>query len=112
VLPVTATIFSPDRWGLPTAAAEPALVHNPVDQYLQTFLIATTYDSGRVAPSLSILYDWAGALVVQPQLSYSYDPFRFIFNYSYIYASRLRGGSGISLLRDRDNVLFQVEYAL
>jgi hypothetical protein len=40
------------------------------------------------------------------------DPFRFTLSYSYLYASTLKGGSGISLLRDRDNVLFQLEYVI
>jgi len=112
VLPVQKAIYSPDRWGLPTAAADPEFVHNPVDQYLQTLLIGTTYYGGRINPSLSILYDWGGSLVVQPTFAFSQDPFRFIFSYSYLYASELRGGTGTSLLRDRDNVLFQIEYAL
>jgi hypothetical protein len=112
VLPVQKAIYSADRWGLPTAAAEPEFVHNPVDQYLQTLLIGTTYYGGRINPSLSILYDWSGSLVVQPNVVFSQDPFRFIFNYSFLWASELRGGTGTSLLRDRDNVLFQIEYAL
>jgi hypothetical protein len=112
VLPVQRAIYSPDRWGLPTAAAEPEFVHNAVDQYLQTLLIGTTYFGGKVTPSLSVLFDWSGSVVVQPNVSLSRDPFRFIFSYSYLWASDLRGNSGTSLLRDRDNVLFQLEYVL
>ena len=41
-----------------------------------------------------------------------HDPFRLIFSYNYLWASDLRGNSGTSLLRDRDNVLFQIEYSL
>ena len=112
VLPVQRAIYSPDRWGLPAAAAEPEFVHNAADQYLQTLLIGTTYFGGKVSPSLSILFDWSGSVVVQPNVAYSYDPFRFILNYSYLWASDLRGNSGTSLLRDRDNVLFQLEYVI
>jgi len=112
VLPVTGVTWSPDRWGLATAAAEPDLVHNPVDQYLNTLLIATSYYGGRVTPSVGLLYDWGGAITVQPAVTYLQDPFRFVFSYSYIYAGHLFGSQGISLLRDRDNVLFQVEYSL
>ncbi|MBX3026598.1 hypothetical protein KF840_16960 [bacterium] len=112
VLPVQRAIYSPDRWGLPTAAAEPEFVHNAADQYLQTLLIGTTYFGGKVTPSLSVLFDWSGSVVVQPNVVYSYDPFRFTFNYSYLWASELRGNSGTSLLRDRDNVLFQLDYVL
>lgn len=88
------------------------LVHNPVDQYLQTLLVATSYRSGQINPALIVIYDWYGGGVVQPQLTLSYDPFRFTMSYSYIGASSLKGASGVSLLRDRDNVLFQLEYVL
>ena len=93
-------------------AAEPEFVHNAADQYLQTLLIGTTYFGGKVSPSLSVLFDWSGSVVVQPNVTCSYDPFRFILNYSYLWASDLRANSGTSLLRDRDNVLFQLEYVL
>jgi hypothetical protein len=112
VFPVQRAIYSTDRWGLPAAAAEPEFVHNAADQYLQTLLIGTTYLGGKVTPSLSVLFDWSGSVVVQPNVTYSYDPFRFILNYSYLWASDLRANSGTSLLRDRDNVLFQLEYVL
>lgn len=112
VLPVQRTVQSTDRWGLPLAASEPEYVHNPADQYLQTLLISTTYMGGKVTPNLGLLYEWAGALVVQPAVTYLYDPFRFTLSYSYLWANDLRGGAGISLLRDRDNVLFQFEYSL
>jgi hypothetical protein len=112
VLPVTRATYSPDRWGLPSAAAEPEFVHNAIDQYLQTLLIFTTYAGGMVNPSLGVLFDWSGSLVVQPQLTLVRDPFRLIFNYNFLWASDLRGNSGTSLLRDRDNLLFQIEYSL
>ena len=112
VIPVANKVYSPDRWGFPTAAAEPDLVHNPVDQYVQTLLLATTYFGGKLTPSLTVLYDWSGSVVVLPQTTYSYDPFRFIISYSFLAANNLHGASGTSLLRDRDNVLFQVEYSL
>jgi hypothetical protein len=112
VLPVQRAVYSPDRWGLPTAAAEPDFVHNAVDQYLQTLLIFTTYAGGAITPSLGILFDWSGSVVVQPQVTLLRDPFRFIMGYNYLWAGDLRGNSGTSLLRDRDNLLFQFEYSL
>lgn len=112
VLPVTRKTYSPDRWGAATGAAEPEFVHNAIDQYLQTLLIFTTYAGGMVNPSLGVLFDWSGSVVVQPQLTLVRDPFRLIFNYNFLWASDLRGNSGTSLLRDRDNVLFQIEYSL
>jgi hypothetical protein len=93
-------------------AAEPILVKNPTDQFLQTLLIATSYYSGQITPSLTLFYDWSGSFVAIPQVTFSRDPFRFTVSYSYLEASSLKGASGVSLLRDRDNVLFQFEYVI
>jgi hypothetical protein len=93
-------------------AAQSILIHQPIDQYLQTLLIATSYYSGQISPSFTLFYDWSGAFVVLPQVTFSRDPFRFSFSYSYLEANRLKGASGVSLLRDRDNVLFQFEYVI
>ncbi|MGH7786681.1 MAG: DUF1302 family protein [Candidatus Binatia bacterium] len=112
VLPVPAYYQSPDSRGISSGAAQAVFIHQPVDTFLQTLLIATSYYSGQVSPSLGIFYDWGGAVVVQPQLTLSYDPFRFVMSYSYLEANELKGGSGISLLRDRDNVLFQLDYVI
>ena len=112
VLPVPAYNQSPDSRGIPSGASESVFIHQPVDQYLNTLLIATQYYSGQVVPSLGVFYDWSGSVVAQPQVTLIHDPFRFTINYSYLYASTLKGASGISLLRDRDNVLFQLEYVI
>jgi hypothetical protein len=93
-------------------ATQPVLIHQPVDQFLQTLLIATSYMSGQVSPNLTLAYDWSGAWLVQPQVTFSRDPFRFTFAYSFLDARHLKAASGISLLRDRDNVLFQFEYVI
>jgi hypothetical protein len=93
-------------------AAQSILVRNPSDQYLQTLLIFTSYWSGQLLPSFTALYDWSGGLALIPQITFSRDPFRFSMQYNFLYASRLKGGSGVSLLRDRDNVLFQLEYVI
>jgi hypothetical protein len=110
VLPVPALDLEPPF--LTSGAAQSVLVHNPVDQYLQTLLISTSYFSGQVSPTLTVVYDWGGAWVVQPAVTLSRDPFRFSFSYSYLSADHLFGGSGVSLLRDRDNVLFQIDYVI
>jgi hypothetical protein len=112
VLPVPAYYQSPDSRGIPSGASQAVFVHQPVDTYLNTLLIGTQYFSGQVAPSLGVFYDWGGAVVAQPGITLVRDPFRFTMSYSYLYASTLKGGSGISLLRDRDNVLFQLEYVI
>ncbi|MFN8640723.1 MAG: DUF1302 family protein [Candidatus Binatia bacterium] len=110
VLPVPAMDIEPPF--LTSGASQSVLVHNPVDQYLQTLLISTSYFSGQVNPTFTLVYDWNGAWVVQPAVQLSRDPFRFTFSYSYLTANHLFGGSGVSLLRDRDNVLFQIDYVI
>jgi hypothetical protein len=113
VLPVPAYNISPEYRGVRSQnAVDSVFVHNPIDQYLQTLLIATSYYSGQINPAQAFFFDWSGAEVVQPQITLSRDPFRFTFAYSYLTANTLKGGSGISLLRDRDNVLFQLEFVL
>lgn len=113
VLPVPAYNITSDWRGLSNQqAVDSVFVHNPVDQYLQTLLVATSYYSGQVVPALGVFYDWSGSAVAQPQLTFSRDPFRFTMSYSYLASSSLKGASGISLLHDRDNVLFQFEYVL
>ena len=110
VLPVPALDIEPSF--LTSGASQSVFVHNPVDQYLQTLLISTSYYSGQITPSLTLVYDWNGAFVAQPSITLSRDPFRFTFSYSYLEANHLFGGSGVSLLRDRDNVLFQLDYVI
>jgi hypothetical protein len=111
VLPVP--MFTVAAPFLPTAgASQSVLIHNPVDQYLQTLLISTSYFSSQVNPSLTLVYDWSGSFVAQPQIVFARDPFRFTFSYSFLTAGTLKGASGVSLLRDRDNVLFQLDYVL
>jgi Protein of unknown function (DUF1302) len=112
VLPVPAYNQSPDSRGVISTAAESVFIHNPVNQYLQTLLVGTSYYSGQVSPAMAMFYDWSGSFVFQPQVTLSRDPFRFVMSYSFLTAGRLKGASGISLLRDRDNVLFQFEYVL
>lgn len=116
VLPVQQQVISSDLHLGPIAnttdAAVPNFAHSPVDQYLQTLLITTPFYGGRVLPSLGVFYDWSNAWVVQPSLTYSADPFRFTVTYNFLSATGLKGGQGISLLRDRDNILFQFEYVI
>lgn len=116
VLPVQSQVISVDYlfggFGGATDAAAPNFVRSPVDQYLQTLLITAPYYGGRSLPSLGVFYDWSGAWVLQPSYTYWVDPFRFTVTYNFLSATALKGGSGISLLRDRDNILFQVEYVI
>jgi hypothetical protein len=85
----------------------PRLLHLDDDRFLQTLLITTSYSSGRIIPSYGMFYDWQGAFVFQPGLTYVYDPFRFITDYT-----RIEGAptGQFGAVRDRDNVRFQVEF--
>jgi hypothetical protein len=40
------------------------------------------------------------------------DPFRFSMSLSILDAATLKGGSGVSLLKDRDNIEFRFEYSI
>ena len=112
ILPVPGQNLAPDSYGLPTGAAVPDFVHSGVDQFVQTLLVTTSYYSGRIIPSIGVFYDWNHSWTVQPGITYSRDPFRITLNYSFLSAKRLKGGLGTSLLRDRDNLLFQFEYVI
>lgn len=115
-------IPNPDREILPvivnlapaigTLPLEPIYVTQPADSYLNTFFIGTSYRSGQISPGLTVFYDWGGAFLLQPFVAFVRDPFRFVIDYSRIDAATLKAGSGISLLRDRDNVQFKLEYVL
>jgi hypothetical protein len=85
----------------------PRLYHLDDDRFLHTLLVTTSYSGGRILPSLGMFYDWQGVVVVQPGVTLVRDPFRFIFDYTYI-AGPPTGQLGT--LRDRDNVRFQMEY--
>ena len=93
-------------------ATQPNLVHSSVDQFLQTVLISSQFASGQVVPSFTFLYDWAGAVAAIPSVTFLQDPFRLRFSYSYLNANKLKGNAGVSLLRDRDSFLIQVEYVI
>ena len=91
---------------------DPVFITQPKNQLLQTFFIGTSYRSGTINPGFTMFYDWGGAFLYQPSISYSRDPFRVVVDYSLLDAHTYKGGSGISLLKDRDNVQLRVEYVL
>jgi hypothetical protein len=93
-------------------ATEPVYVRHPTDQFLHTLLISTSYRSSTINPQLLFFYDWGGAIVVQPSVTFARDPWRLTIDYSRIESSSLKGGSAVSLLRDRDNVQFRLEYVM
>jgi hypothetical protein len=91
---------------------EPILVGQPINQYLQTLFIGTSYRSGTINPGFTMYYDWGGALLYQPGIMFSRDPFRFAIDFTVVDAHMYKGGSGVSLLKDRDNVQFRLEYVI
>ena len=93
-------------------AVEPVLIRQPTNTFLHTLLITTSYRSGTVVPSFTFFYDWGGATVFVPAIQFIQDPFRFGIDYSILSAGRLKGGSGVSLVRDRDTIQFRLEYVI
>lgn len=77
-------------------------------QIINTLLISTSYRSGVVSPALAFFYDWQGAWVVQPGVTFTRDPFRLTVQYNYIDGQF----NGIGFLRDRDNVIIQLEFVI
>src|SRR5262249_17488879 len=93
-------------------AIEPRFIRQHTDPFLQTFLVTTSYMSGQVVPGMVVFYDWSGSFVFQPSVTLIRDPFRFTVDYSWLDAGSLKGDSGVSLLRDRDNIQFRFEYVI
>ncbi len=112
VLPVPAFRQRSALTSISPTATQPSLARSSTDQFLQTLLISTQYASGQIVPTLTMVYDWAGAVGVIPQITFLRDPFRLTMSYSYLEANSLKGNAGVSLLRDRDNFLFQIEYVI
>jgi hypothetical protein len=109
VLPVPARYIL-DPGGV--APVRPVFVRQPTDTLLNTLLITTSFRSSTIEPQFVFLYDWGGAFLYQPTITFRHDPFRFVIDASFISAHTLKGGSGISLFRDRDNVQFRLEYVI
>ena len=77
-------------------------------QLINTLSISTAYRSGAISPALVFLYDWQGAWLVQPGITFTRDPFRFVIQYNYIDGQF----NGIGFLRDRDNLIVQMEVVI
>lgn len=111
VLPVDLNVANVDFRGS-KFRLEPIFITQPSNQYLQTLFIGTSYRSGTINPGVTFFYDWGGAFLYQPSVSFSRDPFRFIVDYSVLDSHIYKGGSGVSLLKDRDNIQFRFEYVI
>ncbi|MGE0822175.1 MAG: DUF1302 family protein [Candidatus Binatia bacterium] len=77
-------------------------------QIINTLSVSTSYYSGVVSPALVFLYDWQGAWLAQPGVTFVRDPFRVTVQYNYIDGQF----NGLGFLRDRDNVIFQLELVI
>ncbi|HLK12580.1 MAG TPA: DUF1302 family protein [Candidatus Binatia bacterium] len=86
---------------------EPRLFRLADDQLLHTLLVNTSYYGGRVTPQLAVYYDWQGAILVQPGVQLTRDPFRLILDYTTINGAPT---GQLGALRDRDNVRVQLEF--
>ena len=82
-----------------------ALVEIDQHQFVNTLSISTSFRSGVIAPRLVFFYDWQGSWLVQPGVTLTRDPFRLTLQYNYIDGQF----NGIGFLRDRDNLIAQME---
>jgi hypothetical protein len=73
-----------------------------------TAILSTTYMKGNLLPQLALAYDPRGAWLVQPQVNYIREPFRFSIQYSAIEGNFTNFG----LFRDRDQISFTLSYLL
>ncbi len=77
-------------------------------QIINTLSVSTSYYSGVISPALVFLYDWQGTWLVQPGVTFVRDPFRLTLQYNYIDGQF----NGIGFLRDRDNLIVQLEVVI
>jgi hypothetical protein len=114
VLPVQLNVQNVNAHGAPLQGSqlEPVFIQQPENQFLQTLFVGTSYRSGTVNPGVTFFYDWGGAFLYQPTVTFIHDPFRFIVDYSILSSHIYKGGSGVSLLKDRDNVQVRFEYVI
>ncbi len=81
------------------------LVNIDQHQFVNTFSISTSFRSGVIKPQLVYFYDWQGSWLVQPGITFTRDPFRLTLQYNYLDGQY----NGIGFLRDRDNLITQLE---
>ncbi len=82
-----------------------SLVNIDQHQFVNTLSISTSFRSGVIKPQLVFFYDWQGSWLVQPGITLTRDPFRLTLQYNYLDGQY----NGIGLLRDRDNLITQLE---
>jgi hypothetical protein len=73
-----------------------------------TGILTTSYRNGTLTPQLALAYDVRGAWLVQPQINFIREPFRFLLQYSVIAGNFTNFG----FFRDRDQITFTLTYLL
>jgi hypothetical protein len=73
-----------------------------------TFLLSSTYMKGNLLPSLSGAYDVRGSAMIQPAVTYIWEPFRFMVQYTNI----MGAWTSMGFFRDRDQISFIFTYLL
>ncbi len=73
-----------------------------------TFLMNTSYLSGKLTPQVVVAYNPRGAWMFLPQIGFLREPFRFLVQYSGVYGTF----TGFGFFRDRDQISFVVSYLL
>lgn len=100
--------------GSETTLAKPFFVPLPVNSYKATSLIRTGYPlrRGYLTPELTTMFDFgdfdAFTYLLQPSLNYYRDPYRFRIEYNYIEGEY----SGLGFYKDRDNLMFKLDYMI
>ncbi|MEW6440133.1 MAG: DUF1302 family protein [bacterium] len=96
--------------------AVPALIYPSLKKYVPvrefesvfTTLVNTMYMNGNLLPQVAAAYDVRGAFLVQPSITYIWEPFRIGVQYSTIFGSFVNFG----LFRDRDQISVIFSYLL
>lgn len=86
---------------------------------VQTFIANTNYSAAyffnlaQIQPGITYLYDWEGAWLLQPSISFVRNQWKFRVEYNAIEGRFLAGlGGGIGTLKDKDNLTFRIDYLL
>jgi hypothetical protein len=90
------------------------------ESFLNTLTVNTRYAAAyfsnlfQLQPQVTYLYDWRGAWLLRPSLNFIRGPFRFRVEYDWLGGrfTANTGGSNIGLFKDKDNLMFRIDYLL
>ncbi len=77
-------------------------------EHIFTLLVSSTYMKGNLLPQVSLAYDVRGSAMFQPAVTYIWEPFRFMVQYTDIFGA----WTSLGFFRDRDQISFVVSYLL